>query len=209
MSTAKHVGLLIGLALVLSLVLPRFAPRIGLAEAACTESDFDPAALRGDQAEGDWLVYHNARLGLSFRYPRAMQVDERDPVKFGYDKAMMPDAIVDLRVQDSTVMRFICARGEQTPEIAAMKFRAWRNTGEAEGEPSLRSIEIDGHEALQAVVGGVDGKGAGASCGWRVTILQPRGCSIFPLGSSDDAFPPLHDGHFPLLSIIETVRFAQ
>jgi hypothetical protein len=70
-----------------------------------------------------------------------------------------------------------------------------------------RPIGLYKTTSRRVVVGGVDGKGAGAFCGWQVTILQPRECSIFPLGSSDDAFPPLHDGNFPLLSIIETVHF--
>jgi hypothetical protein len=207
MANAKHIARLIGLALGLSLFLPWFA----LARAACTASNFDPSALRGNEAEGDWLVYRNAKNGLSFRYPSSMQVEERNPASFGYDKSLAPDAIVDLQVlgsKGSTVMRFICARGEQKPGMAAVKIRSFRDSArEAQDGSSLTSMQIDGHEAIQAIVGGVDGKGAGAFCSWGVNILQPVGCNIFPLGSSDDSSPPAHDGHFPLLSIIQTVHF--
>jgi hypothetical protein len=62
-------------------------------------------------------------------------------------------------------------------------------------------MQIDGHEALLSSVWGA------GSCLWNVTLLQPRLCSVFPMGGLDDNSAPLHDGHFPLLSIIETVHF--
>jgi hypothetical protein len=92
MASARHTGRLIGLALGLSLVLPRFAPRTGLAEAArCAENNFDPSTLRGNAAEGDWLVYRNPKNGLSFRYPPSMRVEERDPVPFHFDNVPRRD----------------------------------------------------------------------------------------------------------------------
>jgi len=97
MSTATQIALIIGLALGWALGVSRFDPRTGLAQAACTASNFDPSALRGDAAEGDWLVYRNAWNGLSFRYPSSMQVKEQDPATFGYEKPFVPDVIVDLR----------------------------------------------------------------------------------------------------------------
>jgi hypothetical protein len=204
MASARHTARLIGLALGLSFVLPRVAPRPGLAEAACTENNFDPSALRGDAAEGGWLVYRNAGNGLSFRYPSSMQVKEQDPATFGYDKPFVPDVIVDLRAHGDVVMRFICGGREQTPQMAAAMLQRQREQAAREHhEAYLRSMQIDGHEAILASVRG----GGACSYLWRVAILQPRGCDIFPLGSSDDSSPPLHDGHFPLLSIIETVHF--
>jgi hypothetical protein len=101
----------------LSLVLPRFA----LAGAACTAGNFDPSALRGEAAEGDWLVYRNAKNGLSFRYPPSMRVEERDPATFHFDNPS--EVIVDLRGDELNnlniiVMRFMCGGREQTPEMA-------------------------------------------------------------------------------------------
>lgn len=204
MSSVRHTALPVGLALGLSLVLLRFAPRIGLAEASCTESNFDPSALRGDAAKGDWLVYRNATNGLSFRYPSFLRAVDVDPVKLGMvesaDKA--PD-VVDLRSQGSIIMRIICTRGEQTPEMAAEEAHWLRKQAAGEGESDLASMQVDGHEAILAAVRG----GGAGSCLWGVTILQPRRCNIFPMEGPDDSSAPLHDGHFPSLSIIETVHF--
>jgi len=204
MSTATQIALLIGLAVGWTLSLSRFDPRTGLVEAVCIKNNFDPSALRGDAAEGDWLVYHNAGNGPSFRYPSSMQVKEQDPATFGYDKPFVPEVIVDLRAHGDVVMRFICGRGEKTPEMATEEAHRLRKQAASEGRESyLASMQIDGHEAILASVRG----GGACSYLWGVTILQPRGCSILPLGGSDDNSPPLHDGHFPLLSIIETVHF--
>jgi hypothetical protein len=210
MDSLRHTAFLIGFALGLSLVLSGLAPRTELAEAACTASTFDPSALRGDAAEGDWLVYRNAKNGLSFRYPPSMRIEERDPATFGFDN--VPDAIVDLRadgfpVRDFIVVRFICARGEKTPEMAAARARALRAAHPGKNESTTGSMEVDGHEAIVGC--GCPGSGA-ASCNWGVTILQPRECSIFPMEPGqafDDRLPPPHDGKFPLLSIINTVHF--
>jgi hypothetical protein len=205
MSTATQIALVIVLAIGWTLGLPRFAPRIGVAGASCKPSDFEPSAMRGYQAEGDWLVYRNAKNGLSFRYPSFLRAVDVDPVKLGMvqseDKA--PD-VVDLRAQGSIIMRFICGRGEQTPEMAAKEAHWLRKQAASEGRESyLASMQIDGHDAILAAVRG----GGAGSCLWGVTILQPRRCSIFPMGGSDDSSAPLHDGHFPSLSIIETVHF--
>ncbi len=65
--------------------------------------------MRGDQAEGDWLVYRNTRNGLSFRYPPSMQAVDVDAVKLGMvrDTDNVPD-VVDLR-GTGMIVRFICA----------------------------------------------------------------------------------------------------
>jgi hypothetical protein len=211
MSTATHFALIVGLTLGCTLGLSRFDPRIGLAGVSCKARDFGPSAMRGDRVEGDWLVYRNTKNGLSFRYPSSMQIKEQDPASFGYDKAFTPDVIVDLRAHDSTVMRFICASGEQTPAMAAAKIL--RQANQAEDGCGTLSMQIDGHKAIEAVVGSGCGRnpnGRGAVCTWRIATYQPRECDIFPLGNgreSDHDFPPAHDGQFPLLSIIQTVHF--
>src|SRR5882672_10185787 len=150
MDRLRHPALLIGFAvgLVSLLALP---PRSVLAEQACPVlRNLDPSTLRGSAAESDWLVYRNAKTGLLFRYPPSMRIEERDPAKFGFDNA--PDAIVDLRadgfpVRDFTVMRFICARGDKTPEMAAARARALRVAHPGEKEAPA-SMELDGHEAI-------------------------------------------------------------
>jgi len=165
-----------------------------LKEERCDVNGFGPLALRGDKARSDWLVYKNAGNGLSFRYPPSMRVEERDPAKFGYDKAYTPDVIVD--VVGNGILRFICAPGVKTPEMAAATLRRYRQPSSAEERPCA-SMEVDGHEAF---VGGPSGGP------WTVNILQPRACEIFPMAGNDDA-PPPHDGKSPLLSIIRTVHF--
>ena len=213
MADFRHVALVTGLALVLSLNLPRFAPRTGLAEAArCAETNFDPSALRGNAAEGDWLVYRNPKNWLSFRYPPSMRVEERDPVPFHFDN--VPDVIVDLQDDELNnpniiVMRFICARGQKTPEMAAARARALLKTHPEEdptgrvSDGAIGSVQVDGHEAIVSC-------GCGrAACQWSVLTLQPRECTIFPMdpGDPNESLLPLHDSEFPLLSIINTVHF--
>ena len=209
----RHIGSLFVLAFSLPLVLPWVASRSGIANARCNANSFDPSALRGDKAGADWLVYRNAKNGLSFRYPASMRVQERDPVPFHFDK--VPDVIVDLRADglnnpDIIVMRFICARGEKTPEMAAARARALRET-HPEEDPTRRvsvgaigSMQVDGHEAIVSCSCGR------AACDWSVLTLQPRECDIFPMEpgeSGPDSLPPPHDGEFPLLSIINTAHF--
>ena len=214
MASARHTARLIGLALSLLLVLPRFALRTGLAETACTENNFDPSALRGDAAEGDWLVYRNAKDGLSFRYPPSMRVEERDPATFGYEEPFVPDVIVDLRGdgsnnRDLIVMRFISARGQKRPEMAAARARSLLESHPHEDSTgrvsagAVGSMQLDGHEAIVSC-------GCGrAACQWSVATLQSRECTIFPMdpGDPNASQIPLHDGEFPLLSIIKTVHF--
>lgn len=209
MSSAKHTALLIGLALSLSLVLPRFAPGIGRAETACSENSVDPSTLRGDAAEGDWVVYQNTRNGLSFRYPPSMRIEERAPDPFHFDNPS--DVIVDLlNNRDFVAMSFICHPGEKTPEMAAKRARALLETHpepNSTGRVStgaVGSIQIDGHEAILSC-------GCGrAACTWSVLTLQPRECGIFPMDPGDptERLFPLQDGEFSLLSIIQTVHFA-
>jgi hypothetical protein len=215
MSTASHIALLIGLALSMSLVLPSgFALRIGLAEAArCTQNSSDASALRGDAAEGDWRTYRNAKNGLSFRYPASMRVEERDPVPFHFDNP--PDVIVDLLGdgvynRNIIVLRFICARGHKTPGMADARAHALLRTHPEENQTgrvsdgAVGSMQVDGDEAIVSC-------GCGrAACQWSVLTLQPRECSIGPMEpgeGSHDSLLPVHDGEFPLLSIIETVHF--
>jgi hypothetical protein len=65
-------------------------------------------------------------------------------------------------------------------------------------------MQIDGNEAIVSC-----GSGR-AACQWSVLTLQPRECGIVvmePGEGSHDSLLPVHDGEFPLLSIIETVRF--
>ncbi len=165
-----------------------------LKEEGCDFNGFGPSALRGDRAESDWLVYTNAKNGLSFRYPPSMRVEERDVASFHFDYP--PEAIVDV-LGPGTILRFICAAGVKAPEMAEATFRRFRKQS-SEDESPCSSMQIDGHEAF--VGGPFNGP-------WSVNILQPRACDIFPMaGSSDDA-PPPHDGKFPLLSIVRTVHF--
>ncbi len=169
--------------------------------------NLNSSALRGGATEDDWLTYRNVKSGLSFRYPPSLWVGEPDPAKLG-----LPDeSIVDLRGyvgskdRDIIVLRFMCKPGEQTPEIAAANAHGFlrRPQGKYECAP-ITSIRLDGNEAILFC-----SCGWGGSCQWTVNILQPRACSIFPGGppaGPDDNHLPLHDGHFPLLSIIRTVH---
>ena len=190
-----------------------------MAQTRCAPEKLNPSALRGDAAKGDWLSYRNPRNGLSFRYPPSMRVTELDPVPFHFD--VVPDVIVDLKGDmlnnpNDTVMRFICARGQKTPEMATAKARALLKTHPEEdptgrvGNGAVGSMQVDHHEAIVSC-------GCGrAACSFTVLTLQPRECRILPMVSGGglggegfrDDLPPSHDGEFPLLSIINTVHFV-
>lgn len=167
------------------------------------------SALRAAPARANWLVYRDAKSGLSFRYPPSLWVEKPDPAKLG-----LPDdwIVVDLRgnvglkLRDFIVLRFQCAPGEQTPEMAAVNAHAFlrQPQGEHNCIPGT-SIRLDSHEAILEC-----GCGWGGSCEWNIEILQPRACSVSPGGPParfNDNLPPPHDGHFPLLSILKTVHF--
>jgi hypothetical protein len=166
------------------------------------------SALRAAPARANWLVYRDAKSGLSFRYPPSLRVEKPDPAKLG----LPDDSIVDLRDvvgrkgRHLIVLRFQCELGEQTPEMAAANAQAFLR--QPQGEHSCipgTSIKLDSHEAILEC-----GCGWGGSCEWNIEILQPRACSVSPGGPParfNDNLPPPHDGHFPLLSILKTVHF--
>jgi hypothetical protein len=166
-------------------------------------------AVTETAASTDWVAYHDARTGLSFRYPSSLRVHERDPREFGLpDAEVIVDLLGDTTVNpDTIVLRFIVNRGETTPEMAAAKSRSIRERLSSEKDPreSVTFMQLDGHEALVGV-------GCGrAACRWAVNILQPRECTILSLlagADSEEALPPPHDGLFPLLTIIQSVHFG-
>jgi hypothetical protein len=188
-------------------------PLMALAQTRCVPENLNPSALRGDAAEGNWLSYRNPKNGLSFRYPPSMRVEELDPVPFHFD--VVPDVVVDLKGDELnnpniTVMRFVCARGQKTPEMAASKAHALLKTHPKENrsgrvdEGAVGSMQVDGHQAIVSC-------GCGrAACQFSVLTLQPHECQILPMVSGEghgDNLPPPHDGEFPLLSIINAVHF--
>ena len=158
----------------------------------------------------EWVPYHNAATGLSFRYPASLRIRERDPRPFGLpDAEEITELLGDTKLNPGTVvLRFIVNRGETTPETATVKARAVREryASDTDSRESLTAMQLDGHEALVSV-----GCGArGPACHWGVNILQPRECLILSLltgADFEEALPPPHDGLFPLLSIIRTVHF--
>ncbi len=158
----------------------------------------------------DWLSYHNAATGLVFRYPPSLRIHERDPQSFGLpDVEEITDLLGDTKFNPGTIaLRFVVQRGERTPEMAAAKARDEREKHakpDSDSRESLTTIQLDGHEALVSV-------GCGhPACQWAVNILQPRECAIFTMIHEpiEDTYSPPHDGTFPLLSIIQTVRLER
>lgn len=205
MHALRHSWLLIGLVTFL-LSLPTGI----LAQNRCTpDKNLTASALRGDKGDDTWLTYSSPKNGLSFRYPPSMRVEERNPEPFHFDKA--PELIVDLKGDepnnpDLLVMRFICAPGQQTREMAAAKLGALLRTHPEKNETgrvtdgAIGSMQVDGHEAVVSC-------GCGrAACQYGVLILQPRECSIGMFGTNHASEPP-YDGEFPVLSIINTIHF--
>jgi len=157
---------------------------------------------------GAWLGYHNPATGLSFQYPAALRIHERNPRSFGLPQAEeITDLVGDTKVNSGiVVLRFIVSRGKITPDQAAVKAKSLREEYASETDPrkTLTPMRLDGHEALVTVSCGR------AACQWTLNILQPRECKIVSLVGAaqyEEGLPPPHDGLFPLVSIIRTVHF--
>jgi hypothetical protein len=188
-----------------------------------------PTAIPTEAPSGTtaWREFHDAAIGLSFRYPPSLRVREEEPelrIPPAMDSLPPPDlaTAVDL-VGDTPVNRgtivlsFVVFRQTTTPEMAAKKikkafeFQSRLHEAEIEDAPesgrpvcsSLSTMRLDGHEALLVIDCGR------AAWHWRIITLQPRPCLIYTglMGSdSTESVPPPHDGMFPLLSIIRTVH---
>ena len=82
----------------------------------------------GAASPAEWVPYHNAATGLSFRYPASLRIRERDPRPFrvpegGEVSYLVGDTATN---PDTTVLRFLVKAGEMTPEIAARRARGLR-----------------------------------------------------------------------------------
>lgn len=149
-----------------------------------------------------WIQFHDPQTGLSFRYPPDLHVRRRDPRKFGVPNVQ---AIVDLtgstRLNPGTVvLRFLVRRGITSAGEAAKRRAELGRTCE-----KTSPMRVGGHAAVVCVSRGR------AAMHWSVEILRPRQCTILTLLAGADykqSLPPPHDGEFPMLSIIRTVRFT-
>src|SRR5437879_4954428 len=114
----------------------------------------DDTAKEGSTANAaEWLSYHNAATGLSFRYPPSLRIHERDPKAFGLpDVEEITDLLGDTKFNPGTIaLRFIVQRGERTPEMAAAKARDEREKRarpDWDSRETLTTMQLDGHEAL-------------------------------------------------------------
>lgn len=157
-----------------------------------------PAAARTPR----WIQFHDAKTGLSFRYPPDLHVQQRDPQKFGLPNV---ESVVDLigstKLNPGTiVLRFLVRRGNTSPGERTKVLEELRRVCKKNS-----SITVNGHKAVVCV-----SSGSGA-VHWSVEILEPRECTILTLlggADYDQTLPPPHNGEFPLLSIIRTVHFT-
>ncbi|HUX11050.1 MAG TPA: hypothetical protein VMW51_10430 [Terriglobia bacterium] len=155
-----------------------------------------PAAARTPR----WVPFHDPQTGLSFRYPPNLRVRRRDPRTFGLPRVeSIVDLIGDTRTNPGTVvLRFLVLRGYLSPGARAKRREELRR-----GCKTISTLNLGGQKAVVCVSAG------SAAIHWSVEILGPRECSILTLlGGADyrQSLPPPHDGEFPLLSIIRTVR---
>ena len=201
-------------------------PEMAAANAMPTEVPTGEAPI----ATSGWREFQDPAVGLSFRYPPSLRVRVKEPQEFGIPPltdqdlsspstglAQAVDLIGDTPVNTGTiVLSFLLFRETTTPEMAAekikraFKFQSRVHEAEIENAPvsgrpvcsSLRTIHLDGHEALLRIDCGR------AAWHWQIIIMQPRPCLISTgLMGNDyvESVPPPHDGMFPLLSIIRTV----
>jgi len=149
-----------------------------------------------------WIEFHDPQTGLSFHYPPGLHVRQRDPRKFGLPRIeRVVDLIGDTTVNPGTVvLRFLVHRGYPLHGARAKTLEELRR-----GCKTTSFLNIDGLKAVVCISAG------SAAIHWSVEILDPRECTILTLlggADADQALPPPHDGEFPLLSIIRTVRFT-
>jgi len=163
----------------------------------------------------DWHAYRNRSTGLSFRYPANLRIQERDlSVGGGWppDLVEITDLIGDTPSNPGSIVLSFTVNSGPHPESSEAKELASAKTRHLNEAAAIRTgvqqysavMRLDSHDALMGVHCG------SAACHWRVTIVEPRQCTIqsgLAGADLDESDPPLHDGRFPLRSIIETVHF--
>lgn len=150
----------------------------------------------------EWLEFHDSQTGLTFRYPPNLRVRNVDAQKFGLpDVERIVELTGDTKLNpDTIVLRFLVKRGYTSADERAKILDGLRNAC-----TTTSFLTIDGHQAAVCVWSGR------AAVHWKIEILQPRQCTIISLltgADAEQALPPPHDGEFPLLTIIRTVRFT-
>ena len=162
---------------------------------------FIATATEGKRIDtSNWVMYQSAATGLTFRYPPALRIRERDVQEFNFpDTELVVDLIGDTEMNPgSVVLRFIVKRGEATPQTVRARTKLLR---QASGSTP---ISLDGRQAFITTFC------VSAGCHWSVEVVEPRECSILSVLAGEDSkesAPPPHDGLFPLLSIIKTLHF--
>lgn len=169
---------------------------VALALAVCR------GAAGGAAQNSQWIRFHDSQTGLSFRYPARLQVRRRDAKTFGLPNVeTIVDLIGNTKLNAGTVvLRFLVNRN-----IVSARERARKEEQLRRACIKTSPLMIDRRKAVVCI------SADSAAVHWSVEILDPRECTILSLlGGADYAqsLPPPHDGDFPLLSIIRTVRFA-
>ncbi|MEJ2006545.1 MAG: hypothetical protein P8Z30_00055 [Acidobacteriota bacterium] len=160
------------------------------------------AALPAAAQKPGWIQFHDAKTGLSFRYPPNLHIHRRDAQKFHLPNVeTVVDLIGNTKLNPGTiVLRFLVKRGRTSPSVRTKRLQLLRRVCK-----KTSSMVVDGHKAVVCVSTGR------AAVHWSVEILRPRECTILTLLGGADAYqaqPPPHNGEFPLLSIIHTVHFT-
>ena len=160
-----------------------------------------------------WLEYHDTASGLTFRYPPSMRVRE-DTQSFKVDNPyghIQKIVILETKesvlanVEPGAVLVFFIKDNAIFPE------RPWVETFETEKKRcrSWRSRTIDGRRALECTYCG------SAVCNLRIELFDPQRFTImegnvvwsYATAGGDTDYLTLHDGHLPMLSIVNTVHF--
>jgi hypothetical protein len=158
--------------------------------------------------DGDWVLYENPSVGLTFRHPPDLRTREAaDYVRTGLNAK----AVIELvgrteQDPDTIVLRFIVEPFQDPP------FRSdWNSAGEylaheRAGCNSSTYLSIDGHRALNCVSCGR------AACSWMLILVERLRLNILSFADAETfgkrtAMRP-HDGRFPILSILRTLHIT-
>lgn len=167
-----------------------------------------PARLRTSSSPGsDWQVFEDAASGLSFRYPPSMRVEVRNvPPTEEFDR-------IGMARWDKSI--YLHGDSNLNPDMIRLSFlhRAARKSGTAAPSApsrqqlrrSCRPMQLPAVEACLCVWQGR------AVRSWTVYISAfdwsiRSGDNELSADGDPGTEPPPHDGLFPLLSIIRTVK---
>jgi len=159
-------------------------------------------------ADSDWVVYENPNIRLTFRHPPGLWTREApDQIRAGLGAAAVIELVGKTELDPATIVLRFVIDPFKDPQFSSDVTRTGDDLAhERIGCSSYSYLTIDGHQALNCVTCGR------AACSWTVMLAKPIRCRILSFEDRKTfgkrtAMRP-HDGRFPILSILRSIRFT-